>query len=484
MTLLLNLFRFGWIYLALAAIVALQMYWRLSGHPARIFYLVFLGFCMASLLGWLYLRHKKIVSGYALPIYIALALNPLFFYLGYLFSDTAIALILPFFPIIILHYFLKVHKKYIPGSGAFFIMLIGFVISVAYQLIVSHGKYPYMMTNDLSFFINIVFFIVFYAFLSLGVLSIRHVVIILSFSVLPFLVLIVYQYFREGMLDLMMTERFGSSMGYSANFISVCLDLALPPMVFIALNEKKLSLKLFFSFVAGFYCLIIILTSSRGSIPGLIILLIYCLARSRSIRTWILILVLSAGAIGLFSGPVIKRIFKPDKADIYSNLGRIELVKSAYPFLKQNYFIFGIGLDNFRFEKFKYGFPAWFDKDKAMSSHDVFLEFWTAWGLFGFLGWLYFIFGSLLHLIRTKLPQDIHYLKISLIFAAISFSLHGFSDSAIAFSFFCTYLFSWFACISFLIHIGSMKPGSFRVSNSNIVICNEPYNNKERISNA
>lgn len=484
MTLLLNLFRSSWIYFTLAFIVALQMYWIENRHPIRIFYLIFLGFCMASLLVWLFFRHKKIIGGYSLPIYLGIVLNLYFYYKVYSISDIAIIVVLPFFPIIIIHYFLKTRNKHIPGSSAILIMLFGFLISVVYQMIISRGKYPYLMNVDMYFIINLIFFIIFYAFLSLGILSIRHVVVTLSLSVLPVILFILYFYFRNGELDLLLSKRFGGPLGFSANLIALWLDLALPPMVFIAINEKKRVLKLIFSSVAGFYCLILLLTSSRGSIAGFIILLVYCLTRLRSIRTWILVLVLSAGTAGLLGGPIIQRIFKPSKVDIYSNAGRLEMIKCSYPLLKQNYFLFGIGLDNFRLEKFKYGFPAWYDSDKVMSCHNVFLELFAGWGLIGLLGWLYFIFGSLIHLIRAKLPPDIRYLKLSLIFAIISFSLHGFSDSAIALSAFCTYLFSWFACISFLIHTGSMNPGGFRVSNSNIIICNDPYNNKERISNA
>lgn len=484
MTLLLNLFRFSWIYLILVLVVALQMYWIEIRHPARIFYLLFFGFCMTSLLGWLFLQRKKIVSGYALPIYIGIALNLLFFYMGYFFSDTAILGVLPFLPIIIIHYFLKVRKKYMPGSGAIFIMLFGFLISMTYQMIVNHGKYPRFMYVDLYFILNIIYFFIFYAFLSLGILSIRHVVITLSLSVLPVLVFILYGYFRSGELDLLLDRRFGHPLGLSANLIALWLDFAIPPMIFIAINEKNRALKLVFSSVAGFYCLVLLLTSSRGSIPGLIILLIYFISRSRSIKTLILVLVLSAGTAGLFGGTIAQRIFKPTRAELYSNAGRLEMIKCAYPFLQNQYFLFGIGIDNFRLEKFKYGFPTWYDQEKAMSSHDIFLELWTGWGLFGLIGWLFFVFGSAIRLIRTKLPPDIHYLKLSLIFATISFALHGFSDCAIAFSLFCTYMFSWFACASFLIRAGAMNPGSFKVSNSNIVICNEPYNNKECISNA
>ena len=484
MTFIVNLFRSGWIYLTLFLVIALELYWLAIGHPARLFYILFLEFTMAALLGWLYLRHKNIVSGYALPIYGLLFLHLFaYFNMSVPMSETAINMALPFFPMIIIYYLLNVRKKYIPGSGALYLMLFGFLVSVMYQITVHRGQYVYSMENDISFFLNILVFFILYMLLALGILSVRHMVLALSFSVFPFLVFVIYGYIRYDAFNLLFTTRFGHYMDYSPNHIAVWLDLAFPPMLFFAINEKKRALKLLFSFMAIFYCIVLFLTSSRGSFPGLFFILLFLLIRSKSVKLWITVLAFSLVIAGFFGGPVMQRFFKPSRADVFSNMGRVELLKSAYPLFKSNHFFFGIGMDNFRTEKFKFGFPVGFDPGKFMSSHDIFLELLSGWGLMGLMGGLYFIFGSMIRLVRAKLPPDINYLRLSLAFSALSFSLHAFSESAIAYFVFQMYLFSWFACISFLIRVSTLTPGSYRVSHSNIVIFKKPLNYKEYMPN-
>jgi O-antigen ligase len=258
------------------------------------------------------------------------------------------------------------------------------------------------------------------------------------------------------MVGQMFSERFGGSVEVQANQIASWLDLAFPLVLFVAIHEKKARLKIFFYFLSVLYGACFLMTSTRGSFFGLLLLPPFFAFTSKSIRATFLVLLVSLGAIGVFGNGMMQRTFNPQRGEWMSNALRKELLKSGFSLMKHNHYFFGIGFDNFKEEKYKYGFMELYDRNGHMSSHNEFFEIWLGWGAIGLFGWLYFLIGSIIHTARARVPSEIAYLKPALILALLISSIHGLFDSIIACFPFLVFLFSVLGCMSFLIKQGKL----------------------------
>jgi hypothetical protein len=203
--------------------------------------------------------------------------------------------------------------------------------------------------------------------------------------------------------------------------------------------------------LAAVYGLTLLAASSRGSVFGFIAVIAYLALRSRSIKRVIIILAFASIPGFLVGSKMFTRLVTPDRADMISNLGRVELLRSGFKILKENNFVFGIGMDNFAKDKFNFGFPSWFDTKRVMSSHDTHLELWLGWGLIGLVGWLYLWIGGIIYTARIKPQSEYAYLKPPIILAIIAFFSHGFFDSSIGSFPFLLHLFFFLACVSYIL---------------------------------
>jgi hypothetical protein len=294
-----------------------------------------------------------------------------------------------------------------------------------------------------------------YFLLVLRIITLRNTLIALCISGLPLIGLVCSQYLEEGIIGSLLAERFGSLSNIGPNLISSLLDLLFPVTLFLAIKEKRRLPKISLSALSAFYGIILFATSSRGSMPGLLAIAVYLTCRSKSIKS-VIIIIIAAIALGwIFGTKTVARIVTPERGDLISNLGRVEMLRAGFKLLKDNHYLYGIGMNNFRFEKFKYGFPKWFDVGSKMSSHDTHFEIWVGWGFFGLVGWLYLWIG--IHTARIKPSSENAYLKAPLILAMIGFLAHGFFDSFIALFPFLMILFCLLACISYAVYLDRVK---------------------------
>jgi hypothetical protein len=447
-----NTFRSSWIYFSLLLFAAIEFYcfsYRYGSEKLQIAIAIF-PVLFAALLAWLFLQHTNRVSMYAFPIYTVLILGVGTRPMGlYLYDYFFFFVVLLFLPVIMMNYLLKVRQKYVPGSGAILVMVLGFMVSVIYQTINNHGVYEFRVNHDVNLFLAIAVFYMVYALLSFGILSLRHLVMTLACASSTLIVYIMLSYLFQGNLMDIATERFGDTF-VSPNQTSAWLDLCFPLALFLAIHEQKKRVKIFFTVLSVVYGLVLLLCSSRGSFIGLVAVPVYFIIRSRSIKIWILISAISIGSLGLFGGKLIRRVFEPDRRDLVSTMGRLYMIKAGNEMLKKQHFFFGIGMDNFMTEKFKYGFPSGLDRKAAMSSHNTFLEFWFGWGLLGVVGWVSLLVGSIIRTARARLPAEIAYLKPAFILSLFCFAVHSFFDSTIGYFSFLVLPFLLFACMFFL----------------------------------
>jgi O-antigen ligase len=365
------------------------------------------------------------------------------------FFDMAYPLLLPFFPLLLIHYF-NTKRKWLPGSIPFFIMLSGFLISIIYQTFVNNGVYEYLISGDRQLIFVLSFFFTVYILFSFRILSLWKVVLVLSVSILPEIILVLGLYVSTNSIGNIFHERFGYSVDFTSNQIAVWLDIAFPLALFIALYDKRPRLKIFYSVLSLIYGAIVLLTASRGSLIGLPLVPILVAVRAKSIRTKLIILAISLTALGVFGRGSIARTIQPSRPDILSNYGRQLLLKSGVFLLKANHYFFGIGIDNFRIVKNSYNFSGAFDRKSNMSTHNGFLEVWLGWGFLGLVGWLAFLGQGIVRAARARLRPEISYLKPALLLAISLSLIHGLFDNVIAFFPFMIFFVSLIACAYFL----------------------------------
>ncbi len=437
------------IYPALLFFIVFEM-WCFVGNHIR--FMVLLLSIMAGILCWILFQQKKVMSGLAFPVFAIFLLGQCFSFILFRPIDYYFfSVLFLFIPLVMAQYVQKARPKYMPGTGGIVLMVSGFIISFIYQTIVHRGNYEYSLVNDICLLLALFAFFITYALLALKLISLRQILMALSVSALPLLVYVLFASNAQGELSKLFTMRFGAnSHRLSPNYIAQVLDFCFPFALFLAIGEKKIYGKIFFAFLSIIYCFCMFLTSSRGSIPGLIAIPLFFIFKSRSITIWVLVLVLTIGVFGTLGGRIADRILKPDRADNFSNMGRIEMLKVAHAILKENHYTFGIGMNNFRMEKYHYGFPLSFDKAGIMSSHNTFLEIWLGWGLLGLIGWISLLTGSLSHVLRTRLPVEMRYMKYALTFALLAFIVHSLFDASIALFTFLTLVFPTLSCMFFL----------------------------------
>jgi hypothetical protein len=412
---------------------------------------------MGALLCALFLKHKLQVNGFAFIIYGLLTIGVVNYILGTPWYDYYFPILVPFFPFLLIHYLITVPKKKIPLGSALLIMIMGLFVSVIYQTVLHNGVYNYFWLGEFRFFLAFLVFLSIYMLLELGIISLRYVVIALILSVFPEIIYVIVLYFQQGLASKILTERFGGSVEVQANQIASWLDLSFPLVLFVAIHEKKFFSRILFSFLSVIYGACMLMTATRGSFFGLLILPPFFAFTARSLRATFLVLLVAFGSIGVFGRGMLQRTFNPNRAEWESNSIRTGLLKAAFSMAKANHYLFGIGFDNFKHEKYKYGFIKFYDPDEHMSSHNEFVEIFLGWGAIGLFGWLYLILGSIIYSARIRLPPETAYLRNGLIVAIVISSIHGLFDSIIGSFTFIVFLFSVFACLSFLCKQGMLR---------------------------
>jgi O-antigen ligase len=404
---------------------------------------------LAVLLAGLVLARTLRISFTAVVIYLFLFFGVINFILGASLYNLIFPFSLPFFPLFLMHYFNKIGEK-IPGVFPFFIMLAGFLVSVIYQTIHYGGMYESSVFGDQWFIFEFIFFFVLYMLFSLRILSLWKVIAVITVSVVPEIVFIFLKYIFTGQFDNLFHERFGSSVDITANQMAVWLDITFPLALFIGLYDKRPRIKMTFLIIALLYGAILLLTASRASMIGLPLVPFFIAYSTKSTSLRVAVVVVSLVAMGIFGRGVFQRTVLPNRLDRISTIGRTELLKTGYVVLKANHFFFGIGMDNYKNEKYNYGFMKSFDTQSGMSTHNAFLEIWLGWGLIGFLGWLVFLGQCVLRTARARLRPEMAHLKPALLLAFACTMIHSLFDSTIACFPFMIFFFTICACMCHL----------------------------------
>ncbi|MFO7675237.1 MAG: O-antigen ligase family protein [bacterium] len=128
---------------------------------------------------------------------------------------------------------------------------------------------------------------------------------------------------------------------------------------------------------------VVLYSKSRGAWLGVGMAFLYVLARSRSFALLPVVVVL----VGiLLSFDVFQFAFRvraeQTGTDDPALLGRLLLWRSAWNAFRSNW-LFGIGVENFRYLKYGYGFPVLIDPKRWFNTHHLFLEQFVSLGAAG-----------------------------------------------------------------------------------------------------
>lgn len=324
-----------------------------------------------------------------------------------------------------------VNRKLFPYIIPILLLLTGLSTSYIFQNINGVENVFRNSFFDLMIIMGIAVFLFIYYILSAGIISVNKLLDSIILSGLVFTAYVSLLVFKDNSLSSVMNSRFGSGTGFNPNLIASYLDLIFPICLFRGTGMPNKKMKFLYYFAALLVCMVILLTSSRGSLPGLFIIVLFYIWMKKSLSLAITCSVIAILAVFLFGNYLILRLLSPTLMDLLSDAGRLELAKSAFGILKENLFVFGIGMNSFSEMKFQFGFPQWFDPNRVMSSHNLFLEFWLGWGIFGIVGWLG-LFGFSLYDLSFKASKKIKACNYAILFSLLSFFVHGFFDSVVA----------------------------------------------------
>jgi hypothetical protein len=259
-------------------------------------------------------------------------------------------------------------------------------------------------------------------------IEVRHVMMAMVIGGVLLVFTLYFTSFMGGAFFL--RERFGLYAGLNPNLIAMQLDVLVPLAIAFSLSEKGLHKVIAWHGVLIFLVMTLLMTQSRGSVPGILLYGMYYLWKIRRNRgvLWAASLFCLIG-ISYFGPILMERLLSKKTADMGSNYERYFLLKTAWKVLGLNNYVFGTGMDAFRWIKSPFGFPLSFDLGKNKSSHNFYLEIWLGWGSMALLGWFNICAGSVISLFKSRGGDRIYFQTIAL--AIVGYSIHGFVDSAL-----------------------------------------------------
>jgi O-antigen ligase len=368
-----------------------------------------------------------------------------------------------FIPLLLLNNCSKIADA-IPFRRSMFLLLAGWLMSLVYVNVFSYSYRKFMMMYDVYLLLGFSVAYMIFILLKLKYLDAKKLLFYIALSGLIFVGCTFALYFYKGYAGRIFIGRFGMPVNINPNFLALYLIMALSCTCFTALFEKQNIVKKYLMYaISAVYAVIILMTASRGPLLGLAVIIAYLLWYKRSIKLIALSLPCFAIVFFTMGSKVIVRMFTPTTSDLLSDFGRIQMLQAAFRILRDNHYVFGIGMNNYAWMKFDYGFPLWFDpaRNQGFSSHNLFMEVWLGWGILGLIGWLAFNIGIIHKLFRCKNEEYKSVIK-AIVFAMISFLLYGLVDSNIGNY---SMMFTYFTLIGIAFFIITQKPNPVLTEN-------------------
>lgn len=217
------------------------------------------------------------------------------------------------------------------------------------------------------------------------------------------------------------------------NFFAVLLILVLPFLIMFLIDYIKKNNVTYFSgiyfgtIILGMFALY--LTGSRGAMLGFtlggIFLLVLCgLLRKQFKMLIAAILVTMMIVVIIISGKVTGGVTRS------YDMERIYLLESSYHMWTEHK-ILGVGLNNWASEyQTKYILPQAKERNLIIP-HNTVAWFFSATGILGGVGFLFFSFGILFFLVRMIIKNPENFWVLAMLWSFVGFSIHGLLDVGI-----------------------------------------------------
>jgi O-antigen ligase len=360
--------------------------------------------------------------------------------LGLLFYWATIKLTILMIPIIILIYYKNISSSFIYMmkersivSTSVLLILSGVILSLLNTII--HKNYSLIFIFNLGV---VVFGALYFLLIIDSINHKNHLYSIVSLVQLVITLLAIYILLYVIYSNIYMLLYQGKSFNIwlltmNANAVAmvlVPLTILLSSKVF---NVKKRIRSILPASIFMGAIISIILSNSRGAWIGLFCGLAYLFIRLQKLKTIVYIVIIVAISIYLVGNIIVSRFNQTNFRD-YSILIRFWIWIVALKYISQNP-ILGLGPDAFRLEKFKWGFPSYFDPVKVMSTHNIFLEVTVNYGvlfLIGFLLLLFYIISKSNNIIRSCNDYDDKYLILSINASIIALLVHSIFDCGVS----------------------------------------------------
>lgn len=222
---------------------------------------------------------------------------------------------------------------------------------------------------------------------------------------------------------------------FQPNHFASMMDILLPfATMFIFKNAYECKDKFFviISFLPvflGFYALF--LSGSRGGLLGVFLGFLLCIVcyALRNLKLTYVFLTLSSVIILFVATAFIAYDFMPELFQRRYDIERLLLIESSYNMWNDNK-VFGVGLSNWEEEyNDKYKLPQ--AKEKLDMPHNILAFFFSTSGLIGGIGYIVFIVGIFVFLIRYLHKcknKQIIFIILAMLWGLFAINIHGMVD--------------------------------------------------------
>jgi O-antigen ligase len=182
--------------------------------------------------------------------------------------------------------------------------------------------------------------------------------------------------------------------------------------------------------VAVLLCAVaLVVTRSRGAWLGFAVAALYILVRTRSLG----LMLWGVGAgLGLTMSDILRSMLASRAAatssDDPSLLGRFVLWYSAWRAARANW-LFGVGIENFRYVKHFYGYPLPFALSRPFDAHNLYLEVLAGLGVVGFVAFFFLLGKAVVSSWRAVRYATARDLGLGLSAGLIACAVHGLAES-------------------------------------------------------
>ena len=173
----------------------------------------------------------------------------------------------------------------------------------------------------------------------------------------------------------------------------------------------------------------LVVTRSRGGWLGFGVAFLHVLVRSRSKGLLILAAVTAVALVtsDLLRGFLVSRASDTTSTDP-SMLGRFVLWYSAWRAAQANW-LFGVGMENFRYVKHLYGYPLPFALSRPFNAHNLYLEVLADLGVVGFVAFFFLLAKAIVSSWRAVKSSAAGDLGLALTAGFIACAGHGLVES-------------------------------------------------------